>query len=803
MIIFACLAVPPTSSPVGHAGASGTLQLLAQCEENATGIAYGDAGHADYHILCYAKPSCTCTDHFTVNMSVSTSNTTLSSMGWSAKLYNETGAEISSAIMFGANYFNLTLVVNSPANAPEGTQAVFDVKLQVDYGSAFYANVTTTTSIRPSGNHPPVQLSALPNATIEEDTEYISEYNVSSYFSDPDGDTILVKVIYGNTCNFLSKLENDKLRFTPRADWFGIAVVHLLVTDYYWQENFTINISVTPVPDAPRMLAGVSSFGMLVNTTDSERLNLSSIFYDPDGEHLNFSFSDSGLGNIDVDIQPDGRVIITSHEWTGTEQVTFTATDPTGLTANFTVSIVVVRLNLPPMITEPLYSHVRNITMPGDVEYVANFSYRALFSDPDGEAITFTTANASDLSIFLLEDGNISIEPKPFVYGTFNVSIYATDGYHAPVEARFVVVVQPVNHPPAATQGISLAFDDIAPYTEPGLIDRLFVDPDGDTLEITFVNSPYVNMTLEGTSVIFVPCAIGTFTIQIGAYDGKNLAYGFVSVTIRHADRAPRIASANPSGVTTMSENSLSSFSVTAIDDDGDALSYQWLLDGAGSPALLCNMSNCTYISSYDSAGAHTITALVYANGSFAMHNFSVVVTNVNRPPTANIKAPFSDYNYPSTQPVEFSCRAADPDNDAITLQWTLDKTNLGDEEKFSLSLRAGKHTVTLRVSDGNLTASDSRIINVVEPNAAPQIDWMHVVFMGIGIGALGLALLFSFSTFRSYRRFKDRAKEENGEENEKAEDEKPIECEERAKGEEKEDEEDEPNEEPAENKKD
>jgi|GEM_PF-2909786 len=731
-----------------------TIQLYAECEENIKGLQNGSETYAEYIIYCYAKPSCSCTDSYTVLISIFTPNETLYEEGWNAKLYNSTGAEISSLNLFGMNYFNLKLVVSKPENASEGTHAIFNVSLKVDYGETYYANVTTITSVIPNGNRAPEILEELQNISLEEDSEYISEYNIMNKFYDPDGDPIVVKVIYGTACNYSARIENGKVHFVPVPDWFGNATVRVFVSDYYWQRNFTINFTVLPLPDAPRVSYAIPSFGMLVNTTDSERINLSKIFYDPDGEELEYNYS--GAVNVDVVIHESGQVTITSHEWTGTEYVTFSAKDPTGRCVNFTISVVIVRLNQAPELNNSLYSQVCNLSIPGDIEYTTNFSVYDIFYDADGDVLSFLSVNDTELTCEIIENGMLKITPKLFVYGKFKISILATDGYHNYIEARFCIEVLPVNHPPAVYEGIVVELEDNEIHIEEGLITRLFVDPDGDDLTISLIMSPYVNMTLQGNSVVFESKGIfGTFEVQISAFDGKNYVNGFVTVKIKHVDHPPYVVETSPAQMATIFENETLQLYIKVNDDDKDEITYQWLLDGLGSPMLLGNLTGCVYYTNYESAGTHTITYLAYANGSYVSHNWTVVVKNVNRAPIALIKSPFSEYKYPSSLPIEFSCRAYDPDKESVYIEWHLGDTFLSSEEKFSLPIRAGKHTLQLKVSDGNLTSTDKRTFIVEDVTSKSEPDWLYLVFVAISICALGLGILFCLGTYRTYAQFK------------------------------------------------
>jgi len=91
------------------------------------------------------------------------------------------------------------------------------------------------------------------------------------------------------------------------------------------------------------------------------------------------------------------------------------------------------------------------------------------------------------------------------------------------------------------------------------------------------------------------------------------------------------------------------------------------------------------------------------------IYNRAPVIYSVN-PTSATISIAVGEY-------VNFSCKAGDPDDDNITYKWIFDGETVGFGQNYTYYAREkdlGSHTLTVEVSDGNLTASNSWALNVI-----------------------------------------------------------------------------------------
>jgi hypothetical protein len=216
-------------------------------------------------------------------------------------------------------------------------------------------------------------------------------------------------------------------------------------------------------------------------------------------------------------------------------------------------------------------------TPPTNVAAGTAYSFTVSASDPDGDALTFSIANRPAWATFS-NTGRLSGTPGTSDVGTFgNILISVTDGQSVATLPAFSIVVgaTATNSPPTisgtpattATQGQAYSFTPTAN------------DANGDTLTFSITGRPtwasFDNATgrLSGTPAASNVGTSGTITISVS--DGRQSAsLAPFSITVNAtapANRAPLISGTPATQVTT---GSLYSFTPTASDPDGNALTF-------------------------------------------------------------------------------------------------------------------------------------------------------------------------------------------------------------------------------------
>jgi hypothetical protein len=85
-----------------------------------------------------------------------------------------------------------------------------------------------------------------------------------------------------------------------------------------------------------------------------------------------------------------------------------------------------------------------------------------VFSDPENDPLTFNVTEPGPFEIEIDENNRLLISPPENAFGSWNISVSASDGLHEPVETELEVTVFPVDDPPSLynprldpTEGIS------------------------------------------------------------------------------------------------------------------------------------------------------------------------------------------------------------------------------------------------------------------------------------------------------------------------------------------------------------
>ena len=176
------------------------------------------------------------------------------------------------------------------------------------------------------------------------------------------------------------------------------------------------------------------------------------------------------------------------------------------------------------------------------------------------------------------------------------------------------------------------------------------------------------------------------------------------------ANQAPKGVITAPTGDVTIQAGQSVSFTGTATDPDGDAVSVLWTF-GDGATSSMLAPGNHTFTM----AGTYTVSLVAtdargLSDPAPPTRTITVQGATVNRAPTGVITAPTGNVTITAGQSVTFSGTASDPDADMVTVLWTF-----GDGGTSTL-LAPGAHifaaagTYTVR-----LTATDAK--GLADPN--------------------------------------------------------------------------------------
>lgn len=233
----------------------------------------------------------------------------------------------------------------------------------------------------------------------------------------------------------------------------------------------------------------------------------------------------------------------------------------------------------------------------------------------------------------------------------------------------------------------------------------------------------------------FVADLPGAYSAQLVVTDGTHDSAP-ATVTITAVNRPPTITSTPP---TSSPVGQLYTYDVDATDPDaGDVLTFSLTAAPMGM-----NINATTGLVQWTptaaQVGSHSVTVRVQDTGGLAaMQDFAITVPQPNRPPlitstpgtTATVGLPYS-----------YDVEATDPDTgDVLTFSLTTAPTGMTINAATGLiqwtptAGQVGDHAVTVQVQDtGGLTATQSFMITVLQPNRPPQITSTPVTTATVG----------------------------------------------------------------------
>ncbi len=255
---------------------------------------------------------------------------------------------------------------------------------------------------------------------------------------------------------------------TPYSRWLARALTPVSQT-----------VTINQIPNIGTPIANQLYQISDVNPT----INLTGAFIDPENSTMTYTATASPAGVVNPSIS--GNILSFAIVGPGTTTITVEATDAAGCkrSQSFTVTV-----NRPPVIVNP----VSNQTIRyADAPFVIN-DISTIFSDPDGDALTYTITDAPSGIVNITQSGNqITFTAQDI--NTTTITITANDGRGGSVSNVFTITVQ------RGTQTIT--FDPISTkYVDESPVMLNAVSDRGLPITFTLVSG---NATVSGNQVNF------------------------------------------------------------------------------------------------------------------------------------------------------------------------------------------------------------------------------------------------------------------------------------------------------------
>ncbi|KIP69840.1 hypothetical protein SN11_17985 [Vibrio harveyi] len=330
------------------------------------------------------------------------------------------------------------------------------------------------------------------SATTDEDTPVTID--VLPNDTDVDGDTLTIVNASVPAEQGTVEIVDGKLVFTPAENFNGEATISYTVSDGALEDEAEVSVTVNPLNDAPTTENAIP-FQVLPEDFAEYTINLNDAFSDVDDADSELTFAVSGNSNIQVSIFDGIATITPTADWNGSEELTFTAKDPSGLEVSQTVDFTV---NAVADIVADSADIVEDT--PTILDVLDNDSF-------EGQSPVVTVESGdgpTNGSVVVNNDGTITYTPNQDYNGADEFTYTVTSG--GVTEATTVTLnVTPVNDKPAVENTIAdqVLPEDFAEYTID--LNDAFSDVDNSDSELTF--------SVSGNSNIQVSIVNGIATI--------------------------------------------------------------------------------------------------------------------------------------------------------------------------------------------------------------------------------------------------------------------------------------------------
>jgi len=440
------------------------------------------------------------------------------------------------------------------------------------------------------------------NVTIQEDgaTDYIDVLaNDTDVDLDPvlnENDLLLRSKFYISAASVnisaygTVELTENAIKFTPTANWSGVALVYYTLQDGYGMSCSTaMRVTVNPVNDLPVFDTPPTEMNLTEDGADGTADIVVSDVETAAGDlavTVTNSTNPTMIATSDVTIEAgtSGTRTITVNpkdNQNGTATITLKVDDLTSGTRTVTFVVNVAAVNDTPVAQDKTLNinedaakqTVTKVNLTSDVDIATN---------EDALTLTITTA-AQHGTAAIDANGDVTYIPNKDFNGVDSFAYTATDGAEATDTGTFTINIAQVNDAPV-TQNDTATTDednevDINVLTNDSDIDMdalLNATPSAESIGVVITGAgltepAHGTIETDGTKITYTPDENynGTDTFDYYCSDGDTQTKGTVTVTIKQVNDNP-LANADS---TSTDEDTQVSFDVLANDTDVDTVS--------------------------------------------------------------------------------------------------------------------------------------------------------------------------------------------------------------------------------------
>lgn len=532
------------------------------------------------------------------------------------------------------------------------------------------------------------------------------EIELTSYFTDPEGDTLVYSAYSADTATVEATVTGSTLTLTQKSP--GTTTVTVQANDGkggITEHSFNVTVLKNQAP----VFAGTDKQILQENGSAAD-LELSSIFSDPEQDTISYSVvsQDTSIATASL----TGSKLTITPKASGSIMIQVKASDDKG---NNNTENIEVFVNAAPIATA---GSLQNLSLQ---ENGSSYEINLLpaFTDPEGGTLTYTAVSSDSGTAAAAITGNtLSVTPK--AHGTATVTVTAMDNYGGTVQQAFTTAV---NAKPVVT---AIAAQSLPQYGLPQelALSAYFTDPDGDALvySASSADTATADAKVTGNKLTLTQKAPGTTTVTVQANDGKGgITEHSFNVTVLK-NQAPVFAGTDKQ---ILQENgSASDLELSAIfsDPEQDAISYSAVSEDPAIATASLAGSKLTLTPKARGTVKIKVTASD-DKGNKTVENIEVFV---NAAPFATAGS-LQDLNLQendSAQEINLQPAFTDPEGGALT--YTAESNN---PAKAAVSVSDGKLTITPKAPGSpviQVTATDAnggktQVSFTVNVNAVPK----------------------------------------------------------------------------------
>lgn len=431
----------------------------------------------------------------------------------------------------------------TPANNFEGVDTVtYEVQTHDVSGNSPSADLPTTTGIATvevfPPNDPPTAVDD--HFSINEDT--VASFDVIANDTDPENDALtLINVSFATeldpgdvetTLGSVS-ISDNQVAFTPANNLNGEVVLNYEIQDIRRQtSNAKIIVTLLSVNDPPQTQPDQAS--TLEDSAVS--VNVLANDSDPEGDTLRIVNVDTNDGN--ASIQDESIDFTPNINFNGTASITYTVADTSNDTSTEVLSITVIPVNDAPIANDD--------TATTSFGQTITLSPLVNDSDPDGEVIVISGANAAYGSVSISGQTQIVYTPPQSALSTDHIDYQITDESGTSASATITVLIG--DQPPVANADTYLVDGNGNTASVAASVGVLANDTDleGVSLSASLLSSPSYassfNLNADGSFTYVHDGSdnlADSFSYQ--ASDGSNVDSATVTLNIFQKNLAPKV----------------------------------------------------------------------------------------------------------------------------------------------------------------------------------------------------------------------------------------------------------------------